>query len=73
MDRHRHILHIDPTAEAERIVNALHHHMRQVFHRRGVLFGVSGSIDPSTTLCLLDRKRQATDFLRIAVYVPHGE
>ncbi len=84
----RHTLHIDPATEAERIVSALHHYVRQVFHRRGALIGVRGGSsgrDPSTALCLLDRTRQAIDFHRIgralpepslarfAVHVPHGE
>jgi NAD+ synthase len=47
-----HILDIDPAAEAERIVNALRHYVRQVFHRRGAVIGVSGGIDSSTVLGL---------------------
>ncbi len=83
----RHTLHIDPATEVERIVSALHHYVRQVFHRRGALIRVRGGSGrgPSTVLCLLDRTRQATDVHRIgrallepsparfAVHVPHGE
>lgn len=49
------MLEIDPAAETSRIVETLRHYVSQVFHRRGVVVGVSGGVDSSTVVGLCAR------------------
>jgi NAD+ synthase len=49
------MLEIDPATETARIVEALRHYVSQVFHRRGVVIGVSGGVDSSTVVGLCAR------------------
>ena len=52
---HRHILHLDPAAEVERIVARLRHDIYDVLRRKGGVLGVSGGVDSAVVLGLAVR------------------
>src|SRR5262245_14188839 len=48
----RNILSIDPSAETQRIVEALRHNVQRVLRRHGGAVGISGGVDSAVVLAL---------------------
>jgi NAD+ synthase len=65
---HKRVLDIDPSVEADRIVQSLRHGVRQVMRRRGGVVGISGGVDSAVVLALCVRAFTPRDV--IAVMMP---
>ncbi len=68
---HRHILHLDPAAEVERIVARLRHDIYDVLRRKGGVLGVSGGVDSAVVLGLAVRALGAENL--VALLLPERE